>query len=169
MMYNISFFCPSQLYRSNHCSLIYTSWYVWSRAGTWLHYEIYWLLTLYYCYNTTDQGHEYRKAGGRHRVLCWICWWVTSPRGFRSCLVYVYTLNLNQIACAFSLNNKETIVIDLLSQFDNTVITSYSQADYNSLLGSSYFFARALSSVPWGIFADKYGRKPCIVISILSV
>jgi MFS family permease len=92
-----------------------------------------------------------------------------SPRGFRSCLVYVYTLNLNQIACAFSLNNKETIVIDLLSQFDDTIITSYSQADYNSLSGASYFLGRTFSSVPWGIFADKYGRKPCIVISILSV
>ena len=84
-----------------------------------------------------------------------------SPQGFVSCLVYVYPLNLNQIACAFSLN-KETIVIDLLSQF-------YSQADYNSLLGASYFSGRTFSSVPWGIFADKYGRKPCIVISILSV
>ncbi|KAJ1283350.1 hypothetical protein BS78_03G121900 [Paspalum vaginatum] len=26
-----------------------------------------------------------------------------------------------------------------------------------------------LLAVPWGMFADKYGRKPCIVISILSV
>uniref|UniRef100_A0A0E0PJU6 Major facilitator superfamily (MFS) profile domain-containing protein n=1 Tax=Oryza rufipogon TaxID=4529 RepID=A0A0E0PJU6_ORYRU len=34
---------------------------------------------------------------------------------------------------------------------------------------ASYFLARTFSSVPWGIFADKYGRKPCIVISILSV
>ncbi|CAD6231893.1 unnamed protein product [Miscanthus lutarioriparius] len=42
-------------------------------------------------------------------------------------------------------------------------------AFYVGFVGSSYFFARALSSVPWGIFADKYGRKPCIVISILSV
>jgi len=169
MMYNIPFLSIPALPIQSLFPYIYFMVCIWSRAGTWLHYEIYWLLTLYYCCNATDQGHEYRKAGGRHRVLCWICWWVTSPRGFRSCLVYVYTLNLNQIACAFPLNNKETIVIDLLSQFDNTVITSYSQADYNSLLGSSYFFARALSSVPWGIFADKYGRKPCIVISILSV
>ncbi|CAM0870302.1 unnamed protein product [Alopecurus aequalis] len=36
-------------------------------------------------------------------------------------------------------------------------------------LGATYFLARAFGSVPWGIFADKYGRKPCIVISILSV
>uniref|UniRef100_I1PTW4 Major facilitator superfamily (MFS) profile domain-containing protein n=1 Tax=Oryza glaberrima TaxID=4538 RepID=I1PTW4_ORYGL len=31
------------------------------------------------------------------------------------------------------------------------------------------FVGETFSSVPWGIFADKYGRKPCIVISILSV
>uniref|UniRef100_A0A0D9XX90 Major facilitator superfamily (MFS) profile domain-containing protein n=1 Tax=Leersia perrieri TaxID=77586 RepID=A0A0D9XX90_9ORYZ len=36
-------------------------------------------------------------------------------------------------------------------------------------LWASYFLARTSSSVPWGIFADKYGRKPCIVISIISV
>ncbi|OEL25711.1 Protein ZINC INDUCED FACILITATOR-LIKE 1, partial [Dichanthelium oligosanthes] len=34
---------------------------------------------------------------------------------------------------------------------------------------ATYFLARTFSSVPWGIFADKYGRKLCIVISILSV
>ncbi|XP_021311794.1 protein ZINC INDUCED FACILITATOR-LIKE 1 [Sorghum bicolor] len=40
---------------------------------------------------------------------------------------------------------------------------------YAGFVGASYFSGRTFSSVPWGIFADKYGRKPCIVISILSV
>ncbi|XP_015638566.2 protein ZINC INDUCED FACILITATOR-LIKE 1 [Oryza sativa Japonica Group] len=40
---------------------------------------------------------------------------------------------------------------------------------YAGFVAASYFLARTFSSVPWGIFADKYGRKPCIVISILSV
>ncbi|OQU86705.1 hypothetical protein SORBI_3003G131800 [Sorghum bicolor] len=40
---------------------------------------------------------------------------------------------------------------------------------YAGFVGATYFVARTFSSVPWGIFADKYGRKPCIVISILSV
>ncbi|XP_066379177.1 protein ZINC INDUCED FACILITATOR-LIKE 1-like isoform X1 [Miscanthus floridulus] len=40
---------------------------------------------------------------------------------------------------------------------------------YAGFVGASYFIGRTFSSVPWGIFADKYGRKPCIVISILSV
>ncbi|KAF8724240.1 hypothetical protein HU200_021264 [Digitaria exilis] len=40
---------------------------------------------------------------------------------------------------------------------------------YAGFVGASYFLARTFSSVPWGIFADMYGRKPCIVISILAV
>uniref|UniRef100_A0A804LUQ9 Major facilitator superfamily (MFS) profile domain-containing protein n=1 Tax=Zea mays TaxID=4577 RepID=A0A804LUQ9_MAIZE len=40
---------------------------------------------------------------------------------------------------------------------------------YAGFVGATYFLARTVSSVPWGIFADKYGRKPCIVISIISV
>ncbi|PWZ33196.1 Protein ZINC INDUCED FACILITATOR-LIKE 1 [Zea mays] len=37
------------------------------------------------------------------------------------------------------------------------------------LHGATYFLGRAISAVPWGMFADKNGRKPGIVISILSV
>uniref|UniRef100_A0A0E0JH44 Major facilitator superfamily (MFS) profile domain-containing protein n=1 Tax=Oryza punctata TaxID=4537 RepID=A0A0E0JH44_ORYPU len=40
---------------------------------------------------------------------------------------------------------------------------------YAGFVGATYFLGRSISAVPWGIFADKYGRKPCIVISILSV
>uniref|UniRef100_A0A0E0HE13 Major facilitator superfamily (MFS) profile domain-containing protein n=1 Tax=Oryza nivara TaxID=4536 RepID=A0A0E0HE13_ORYNI len=40
---------------------------------------------------------------------------------------------------------------------------------YAGFVAASYFLARTFSSVPWGISVDKYGRKPCIVISILSV
>uniref|UniRef100_A0ACD5XHP9 Uncharacterized protein n=2 Tax=Avena sativa TaxID=4498 RepID=A0ACD5XHP9_AVESA len=40
---------------------------------------------------------------------------------------------------------------------------------YAGFVGASYFIARTISAVPWGIFADKYGRKPCIIISIISV
>ncbi|EMS56416.1 Protein ZINC INDUCED FACILITATOR-LIKE 1 [Triticum urartu] len=40
---------------------------------------------------------------------------------------------------------------------------------YAGFVGAAYFLGRTISAVPWGIFADKYGRKPCIVISILSV
>uniref|UniRef100_K3XSD3 Major facilitator superfamily (MFS) profile domain-containing protein n=1 Tax=Setaria italica TaxID=4555 RepID=K3XSD3_SETIT len=40
---------------------------------------------------------------------------------------------------------------------------------YAGFVGATYFVGRTISAVPWGMFADKYGRKPCIVISILSV
>ncbi|PWZ16720.1 Protein ZINC INDUCED FACILITATOR-LIKE 1 [Zea mays] len=40
---------------------------------------------------------------------------------------------------------------------------------YAGFVGATYFLGRAISAMPWGMFADKYGRKPCIVISILSV
>ncbi|XP_062208699.1 protein ZINC INDUCED FACILITATOR-LIKE 1-like [Phragmites australis] len=40
---------------------------------------------------------------------------------------------------------------------------------YAGFVGATYFLGRTISAVPWGMFADKYGRKPCIVISILSV
>lgn len=36
-------------------------------------------------------------------------------------------------------------------------------------VGASYFLGRTISAVPWGVFADKYGRKPCILISIIAV
>nr|TKW12460.1 hypothetical protein SEVIR_5G037200v2 [Setaria viridis] len=39
---------------------------------------------------------------------------------------------------------------------------------YAGFVGATYFLGRTISAVPWGMFADKYGRKPCIVISILS-
>ncbi|XBI67144.1 hypothetical protein VPH35_046553 [Triticum aestivum] len=40
---------------------------------------------------------------------------------------------------------------------------------FAGFVGATYFLARTITVVPWGMFADKYGRKPCIVISILSV
>uniref|UniRef100_A0A0E0JGU6 Major facilitator superfamily (MFS) profile domain-containing protein n=1 Tax=Oryza punctata TaxID=4537 RepID=A0A0E0JGU6_ORYPU len=40
---------------------------------------------------------------------------------------------------------------------------------YAGFVGASYMFGRALSSVIWGIVADKYGRKPIIVITLISI
>ncbi|XP_062208261.1 probable peptide/nitrate transporter At3g43790 isoform X2 [Phragmites australis] len=40
---------------------------------------------------------------------------------------------------------------------------------YAGFVGASYMLGRALSSVIWGIVADKYGRKPVIVITLISV
>lgn len=40
---------------------------------------------------------------------------------------------------------------------------------YAGFVGASYMFGRALSSIIWGVVADKYGRKPVIVITLISV
>lgn len=40
---------------------------------------------------------------------------------------------------------------------------------YAGYVGSSFMFGRALTSVFWGIMADRYGRKPVIVIGTTTV
>nr|XP_018685994.1 PREDICTED: probable peptide/nitrate transporter At3g43790 isoform X1 [Musa acuminata subsp. malaccensis] len=40
---------------------------------------------------------------------------------------------------------------------------------YAGFVGSAFMIGRVLTSVFWGIVADRYGRKPVIVISIISV
>ncbi|GLT57765.1 hypothetical protein SLA2020_307140 [Shorea laevis] len=40
---------------------------------------------------------------------------------------------------------------------------------YAGYVGSAFMFGRALTSVFWGIVADRYGRKPVIVIGIIAV
>ena len=38
-----------------------------------------------------------------------------------------------------------------------------------NVVGSAFMFGRCLTSVLWGIIADRYGRKPVIVIGIIVV
>lgn len=40
---------------------------------------------------------------------------------------------------------------------------------YAGYIGSSYMFGRALTSVFWGMVADRYGRKPVILIGTITV
>ncbi|KAK1318780.1 Protein ZINC INDUCED FACILITATOR-LIKE 1 [Acorus calamus] len=40
---------------------------------------------------------------------------------------------------------------------------------YAGYVGSAFMFGRALTSIIWGMIADRYGRKPVIVIGTLSV
>ncbi|PKA48146.1 putative peptide/nitrate transporter [Apostasia shenzhenica] len=40
---------------------------------------------------------------------------------------------------------------------------------YAGFVGGAFMFGRTLTSVLWGMIADRYGRKPVIMISILSV
>ncbi|XBI26891.1 probable peptide/nitrate transporter At3g43790 isoform X1 [Triticum dicoccoides] len=40
---------------------------------------------------------------------------------------------------------------------------------YAGFVGASYMLGRALTSVIWGVVADKYGRKPVLLITLFSV
>ncbi|GAB4844010.1 Probable peptide/nitrate transporter At3g43790, variant 2 [Ancistrocladus abbreviatus] len=40
---------------------------------------------------------------------------------------------------------------------------------YAGFVGSSFMFGRALASVPWGMVADVYGRKPVIMFGVITV
>ncbi|KAK8552727.1 hypothetical protein V6N12_041304 [Hibiscus sabdariffa] len=40
---------------------------------------------------------------------------------------------------------------------------------YAGYVGSAFMLGRALTSVLWGIFADRYGRKPVIIMGTISV
>ncbi|KAG6554442.1 hypothetical protein Mapa_004359 [Marchantia paleacea] len=40
---------------------------------------------------------------------------------------------------------------------------------YAGAVGSVFMFGRFLSSMPWGMFADKYGRRPVFALGLLSV
>lgn len=39
----------------------------------------------------------------------------------------------------------------------------------NIFEGSAFMLGRALTSVLWGIVADRYGRKPVIIMGTISV
>jgi len=38
-----------------------------------------------------------------------------------------------------------------------------------NVTGSAFMFGRCLTSVIWGIIADRYGRKPVIMIGIIAM
>ncbi|GMH20247.1 hypothetical protein Nepgr_022088 [Nepenthes gracilis] len=40
---------------------------------------------------------------------------------------------------------------------------------YAGFVGSSFMFGRALTSVPWGMVADRYGRKPVMMFGTITV
>ncbi|KAK4285259.1 hypothetical protein QN277_001985 [Acacia crassicarpa] len=42
-------------------------------------------------------------------------------------------------------------------------------SSYAGYVGSAFMFGRGLTSIPWGIVADRYGRKPVAISGILAV
>ncbi|KAG4971006.1 hypothetical protein JHK84_037098 [Glycine max] len=51
----------------------------------------------------------------------------------------------------------------------NIAKTEADISSYAGYVGSAFMFGRCLTSVMWGIVADRYGRKPVIVIGIIVV
>ncbi|XP_039131815.1 protein ZINC INDUCED FACILITATOR 1-like [Dioscorea cayenensis subsp. rotundata] len=51
----------------------------------------------------------------------------------------------------------------------NTAETEEDIGFYAGFVGAAMMLGRALTSMSWGTFADKYGRKPAIVLSIISL
>ncbi|KAG4957586.1 hypothetical protein JHK84_043522 [Glycine max] len=51
----------------------------------------------------------------------------------------------------------------------NIAKTEADISSYAGYVGSAFMFGRCLTSVLWGIIADRYGRKPVIVIGIIVV
>ncbi|XP_028803352.1 protein ZINC INDUCED FACILITATOR 1-like isoform X3 [Neltuma alba] len=42
-------------------------------------------------------------------------------------------------------------------------------SSYAGYVGSAFMFGRGLTSVPWGMVADRYGRKPVAILGIIAV
>ncbi|AQK39175.1 putative peptide/nitrate transporter [Zea mays] len=86
--------------------------------------------------------------------------------------VQPYSVQLNlMISYYCSTVGPVTIPLSILHDIRDLKVAKEEQdiGFYAGFVGATYFLGRAISAMPWGMFADKYGRKPCIVISILSV
>ncbi|OVA13782.1 Major facilitator superfamily [Macleaya cordata] len=75
-----------------------------------------------------------------------------------------------------NVNNMKTLPISSLFPFLYFMIRDFHIAKkeedigyYAGYVGSAYMFGRALTSVVWGIIADRYGRKPVIIIGTITV
>lgn len=104
--------------------------------------EFYWLVHLKCCCNTIDQGFENRKARARHRVLCWICWWVKPLMVEILPFVFIYFnfILLSHVACAFSL--KWWVYHNYCRNSMIVVVTSY------GLVKCNFLFQGELTSLP---------------------
>lgn len=45
----------------------------------------------------------------------------------------------------------------------------WSSCDRGNAVGSSMMLGRSLTSILWGMISDRYGRKPVIIIGIITV
>ncbi|KAK6234717.1 hypothetical protein SCA6_010054 [Theobroma cacao] len=66
-----------------------------------------------------------------------------------------------------SVTNVQQLLYAIKFRLQNELVLNYS--NLLSLLGSSFMVGRALTSLFWGVVADRYGRKPIILMGIFSV
>ncbi|XP_047950479.1 protein ZINC INDUCED FACILITATOR-LIKE 1-like isoform X2 [Salvia hispanica] len=85
-------------------------------------------------------------------------------------------LPLKQILTVWIIVLATALTISSLYPFLYFMIRDFHIADreedigyYAGFVGSSYMFGRALSSTLWGAIADRYGRKPVIIIGCIAV
>ena len=57
--------------------------------------------------------------------------------------------------------------LDVFYQYKLFISDSYTIVTI--VLGSAFMLGRALTSILWGIIADRYGRKPVVMVGIISV
>ncbi|XP_020240497.1 protein ZINC INDUCED FACILITATOR-LIKE 1 isoform X2 [Cajanus cajan] len=60
------------------------------------------------------------------------------------------------------------VQVPLVRDF-NIAKTEADISSYAGYVGSAYMLGRCFTSVLWGIIADRYGRKPVLIIGIISV
>ncbi|KAL8162043.1 hypothetical protein V2J09_013532 [Rumex salicifolius] len=75
-----------------------------------------------------------------------------------------------------AIQEKSNTISLLQSEVESTQIRDFHIAEreedtsyYAGYVGSAYMLGRALTSVYWGVIADRYGRKPVIIIGTITV
>lgn len=93
-----------------------------------------------------DRRSTCGKKGTRYWTVCWFSWWESIPSHLNNVVLYTILL-------------------------ENILTHSMKHIWWCCLCctGASYFVGRFLSSLFWGVVADRIGRKPIIVFSVLSV
>lgn len=65
------------------------------------------------------------------------------------------------------------ILYFILTSFDvfylHKFFISDPKYDCENVVGSAFMLGRSLTSILWGIIADRYGRKPVAILGIISV
>ncbi|RVW44984.1 Protein zinc induced facilitator-like 1 [Vitis vinifera] len=85
----------------------------------------------------------------------------------------VHIVEILEHVCKQCLNNVSILLDIMLNSYQirdfNIAKTEKDIGYYAGYAGASYMFGRALTSILWGMVADRYGRKPVILVGTASV